>query len=291
MSWRVVVVKSRSKLDYKLDYLVIRTEDKTSRVHLSEIAVLLIESTAVSLTAYLLSELTKQKIKVIFCDEKCNPQSELLPLYGSHDTSRKIREQIRWNEEVKKLIWAEIVRAKIQGQLSNLPPACADERSLLSAYMREIEPGDTTNREGHAAKVYFHALFGKDFSRSDENVTNAALNYGYSILLSAFNREVVASGYLTQLGIAHDNVFNPFNLSCDLMEPFRPFVDRLVLDSAFTVFEHEQKMKMVDILNMQIVMGGQNPHLLHAIKLYTASVFHAIEERDIALIKKPYYEL
>ena len=75
------------------------------------------------------------------------------------------------------------------------------------------------------------------------------------------------------------------------MEPFRPFVDRLVLDSAFTVFEHEQKMKMVDILNMQIVMGGQNPHLLHAIKLYTASVFHAIEERDIALIKKPYYEL
>ena len=114
MSWRVVVVKSRSKLDYKLDYLVIRTEDKTARVHLSEIAVLLIESTAVSLTAYLLSELTKQKIKVIFCDEKCNPQAELLPLYGSHDASRKVREQIRWNEETKKLIWAEIVRAKIQ---------------------------------------------------------------------------------------------------------------------------------------------------------------------------------
>ena len=291
MSWRVVVVKSRSKLDYKLDYLVIRTENKTSRVHLSEIAVLLIESTAVSLTAYLLSELTKQKIKVIFCDEKCNPTAELLPLYGSHDTSRKVREQIRWNEECKKLVWAEIVRAKIQGQMSNLPESCGEEIALLSSYIREIEAGDPTNREGHAAKVYFHALFGKDFSRSDENVTNAALNYGYSILLSAFNREVVASGYLTQLGIAHDNVFNPFNLSCDLMEPFRPFVDRVVWEAGWTTFAHEQKMQLVDILNMQIVMCGQNPHLLHAIKLYTASVFHAIEQRDISLIKKPNYEL
>ncbi len=80
-------------------------------------------------------------------------------------------------------------------------------------YINEIEFGDVTNREGHAAKVYFNALFGMDFTRSAENVTNAALNYGYSLLLSTFNRCVVANGYITQLGLFHDNVFNQFNLS------------------------------------------------------------------------------
>ena len=193
MSWRVIVIKSKSKLDYKMDYLVIRTESKVSRVHLSEISVLLIESTAVSLTAYLLSELIKKKIKVIFCDEKYNPQSELVSLYGSYDTSRKIHEQISWKTETKKIIWAEIVRAKIIGQISNLPNDSHYAAELLSKYVSEIEAGDATNREAHAAKVYFNALFGKDFSRSDDHIINAALNYGYGIILSAFNREIVAT--------------------------------------------------------------------------------------------------
>ena len=118
MSWRVMVIKSKSKLDYKMDYLVIRTESKVSRVHLSEISVLLIESTAVSLTAYLLSELIK-----------------------------------------KKIIWAEIVRAKIIGQISNLPNDSHYAAELLSKYVSEIEAGDATNREAHAAKVYFNALY------------------------------------------------------------------------------------------------------------------------------------
>ena len=105
-----------------MEYLVVRTEEATSRIHLSEIAVLLIESTAVSLTAYLLAELCRHKIKVIVCDEKCDPCAELVRFYGSHDCPRKVREQMRWGEELKKLVWADIVRTKIAGQLSNLPP-------------------------------------------------------------------------------------------------------------------------------------------------------------------------
>lgn len=101
MSWRVVTVSSLSKLDYKMDYLVVRNTDGVKRIHLSEISVLMIESTAVSLTAYLLCELNKRKIDVIFCDERRLPYGMLLPLYGSHNASLKLREQIQWKDPVK----------------------------------------------------------------------------------------------------------------------------------------------------------------------------------------------
>ena len=291
MGWRIVVIKNKSKLDYKMDYLVVRTEEKTTRVHIDEISILLIESTSVSLTAYLLAELSRKKVKVIFCDEKCNPVSELCNLYGSHDTSRKVREQIKWNEETKKIVWAEIVRTKIAGQLSNLDVKCSSERELLRQYISEILPGDTTNREGHAAKVYFNALFGTSFSRSDDNMINAALNYGYSILLSAFNREITMCGYLTQIGIFHDNMFNSFNLSCDFMESFRPFVDRLVLKLNLDKFEHEEKIKIANVLNETIKINGQNQYIANAIHIYTLSLFDALLENDVSKIKNPAYEL
>ncbi len=290
MSWRTVVIKSRAKLDYKMEYLVVRTEQSTSRIHLGEIAVLMIESTAVSLTAYLLSELCRHKVKVIFCDEKYDPQSELIPLYGSHDCNRKVKEQLGWSGEIKRLVWADVVRTKIAGQLSNLPAEAKEARLLLSSYMRDVAPGDPTNREGHAAKVYFNALFGMDFSRGDENPVNAALNYGYGILLSAFNRELVSCGYLTELGIFHDNVFNRFNLSCDLMEPFRPFVDRAVLSLKPSKLEHEEKMQILDVLNMPVRIRETDRHLLNAIRIYTHSVLDALNDGDVENVRNPSYE-
>lgn len=291
MSWRIVTITSRAKLDYKMDYLVVRTEEKINRIHLSEISLLLIESTAVSLTAYLLCELARHKIKVIFCDEKRNPFGELTQYYGSHDTSLRIRTQIAWQPEIKAFVWSEIVRAKIIGQISVLPKERTDAINLLQSYIPEIEPGDQTNREAHAAKVYFNALFGMTFSRNAEDVTNAALNYGYGILLSAFNREVAACGYLTQIGIFHDSMFNPFNLSCDLMEPFRPFVDQIVYEKQFHELEHEQKILLVQQLNREIVIDEKRHYLNNAIKLYCRSVFEALNEKDLSKIKFPQYEL
>ena len=103
MSWRIVVISNSAKLDYKMNYMLVR-QDTITRIHLSEVGLLLIESTAVSLTASLLAELVKRKIRVIFCDEKRNPLSELMPYYGSHDTSAKIRKQVAWNTPVKESV-------------------------------------------------------------------------------------------------------------------------------------------------------------------------------------------
>lgn len=291
MSWRVVVVSSRAKLDYKMDYLVVRNEIETKRIHLSEISVLVIESTAVSLTAYLLCELTKRKINIIFCDDKRLPLSSVVPFYGSHDTSLKFRSQIGWDKEIKRFVWAEIVRAKIRGQYCVLEKYDKEGRDLLEGYLSQIEPGDDTNREGHAAKVYFNALFGNDFSRSLDNTINAALNYGYSIFLSIVAREITACGYCTQLGIFHDNMFNQYNLASDLMEPFRPFVDITAVETDLSKFEHDEKMEFVKLLNKEIKIDGRNNVMTNAIKIYVKSVFDAIGERNISLIKFPEYEL
>ena len=171
MSWRIIVISKRAKLDLQLGYMVVRA-DEITKIVLSEISMVLIESTAVSLTTSLLAELAKRKIKVIFCDEKRNPCSELVNYYGSHDTSNKIRKQIVWKQNTKESVWTEIVTEKIRKQKELLEILGKEESNLLASYLEEIEWGDKTNREGHAAKVYFNALFGMDFTRTEDCNTN-----------------------------------------------------------------------------------------------------------------------
>ena len=284
MSWRTIVITKRAKLDLQLGFMVVRGED-TTKVALNEIAVVLIESTAVSLTTSLLAELMKRKVKVIFCDEKRNPSSELVSYYGSHDTSNKIRKQIAWRQNTKEAVWTEIVSEKIRKQKELLELLGKEEAELLSSYLQQIAWNDETNREGHAAKVYFNALFGLDFTRTEDNLINAALNYGYSIILSSFTREIVANGYITQLGLFHDNMFNQFNLASDLMEPFRPLVDKCVLGMKLEQFEHEEKMWLVDILNQEVQIDGKIQYVSNAIKIYCKSVFDALNEDDSAFVR------
>lgn len=290
MSWRIVVISKRAKLDYQLGYMVVRNEEVT-KIHLGEIATVLIESTAVSITTSLLAELTKKKIKVIFCDEKRNPSSELIGYYGSHDISNKVRKQIQWNCSIKDAVWTEIVTEKIRKQKELLEYLGKEESGVLQSYLNEICWKDETNREGHAAKVYFNALFGLSFTRTEDSLVNAALNYGYSIILSAFTREIVAGGYITQLGLFHDNMFNQFNFASDLMEPFRILVDREVVNMSMTEFAQDEKMHLVDILNQEVVIDGRKQYVNNAIKIYCKSVFDALNENDSALIRFYKFEL
>ena len=286
MSWRVVVISRRAKLDYKMWQLVMRTDTETKRVHIDEISVLIIEDTSVSVTAYLLSELISKKVKVIFCDTKRNPSSELVSYNGSYDCSAKIRNQIKWTDDIKFSIWTEIVTDKIRKQSEFLRELGKKEESeLLNNYISEMKFNDENNREGHAAKVYFNAIFGKNFTRSNDCVINAALNYGYSIILSAFNRECSVNGYITQLGLFHNNMFNFFNLSCDLMEPFRVIVDRNVVKNKYTEFVTEEKYSLINILNETVYINNTEQYVINAIRIYCRSIFEAINTNDVSAIK------
>lgn len=285
MSWRTVVITRQAKLEEKLNYLYVRDAESTTKIHLSEISVLMIESTAVSLTASLLCELSKRKIKVIFCDEKRSPQSELISYNDGCDTSLKLKKQIAWTEDFKKAVWTEIVREKILMQANLLYEMEKEECDMLYRYIDEICFGDSTNREGHAAKVYFNSLFGKDFTRQNDSPTNAALNYGYSLILSCFNREIVALGYTTKLGLFHDNMFNCFNLSSDLMEPFRPLVDREVCTMFGDAFGKEEKAQLLGVLNQNVQFCGKSQAVANAIRLYCKCVTDALCENDLGKLR------
>lgn len=289
MGYRTVVISNRCKLNLKMGYMEVRAEE-TKRVYMEEIDVLIIENPAVSLTGCLLSALIENKVKVIFCDEKRNPQSELIPLYGSHDSARKLKTQLEWNDDVCGAVWTYIVGEKIRKQSQLLKKLNhISESELLESYIAKLTFMDETNREGHAAKVYFNALFGKDFTRNTSNATNAALNYGYSLILSIVNREIVANGFTTQLGLFHDNIYNHFNLSSDLMEPFRIVVDMLVESEKFEKFEAEEKHKMLSILQQQVEINNTSQILTNAIRIYVKSILDALTEKDLSYIS--FYEL
>lgn len=292
MSWRTVIITGVAKLDYKMEYLVVRKVDSTKRVHLSEIEMLIIESTTVSVTTALLSALIQHKTKVIFCDDKHNPESELIPCYGSYDSSGKVKDQVNWGADIKEMIWTEIIAEKIRKQREHLlERKLYDSAELLGQYIGEIQPGDITNREGHAAKVYFNALFGKSFTRSSECSINASLNYGYGILLSYFNRNISANGYLTQLGLFHDNRFNPYNLASDLMEPFRILVDRRVVEMEPVKFDKEEKHELIALMQERIIIDGKSHTISNGVRIYCKSIFDAINDRDVSQIKYYSYEL
>lgn len=281
MSWRIVVVSKNCKLDYKMGFLVVRSIDQLLKIHLSEIAVLLIESTAVSLTSYLLCELINQKVKVIFCDHKRMPLSELLNLQGSYDSFEKITTQFHWSEEIKNSAWKQIIERKILNQslvLNSL--GFTEESTFLAEQSKEIEWMDQTNREGAAAKLYFSTLFGNNFSRQAPSIVNAALNYAYAVVLSAVTREISIAGYLPQLGIAHHNKFNSFNFSCDLIEPLRPIIDHWVITLAPQELNSREKHKLVEILEAEVSFDERKHHFLSALRLYVQSVLRVLNSID-----------
>ena len=283
--WRVIVITGRSKLDLRYNSISIRRDNGTDFIHIGEVNTLILETTTISITAALMCELIKQKVKVIFCDEKSNPHFELLPFYGSHDCSAKIKEQIAWTDFLKESLWTIIVTEKIENQMKLLKKLNKEEYKILQEYASQIEYNDNTNREGHSAKIYFSALFGNNFSRNKENSLNAFLNYGYQLLLSTFNKEIVANGYLTQIGIFHKNMFNYYNLSSDLMEPFRVIVDELAYKENPQKFEKDEKRKLQNILNLKFRINNVNHYLSDIIKIYTKSIFDALSANDLSLVR------
>ncbi len=290
--WRVVVIRSRAKLEVKLNHLVVRSLEGTSRVHLKEIDVLVVENTGTSLSVALLEALWQNKINVVFCDGKHLPAAQLLALYGSHDCAARLQDQLAWTREAKDAVWGYIIKAKIAKQAECLMHFDLPEANQLLDYVEDVVGGDVSNREGHAAKVYFNALFGHDFFRSVDSKLNSALDYGYSIILSTVARDVVAAGCITQLGIFHHNTFNPYNLASDLMEPFRPLVDMIVygFSTEEAILSTEEKMALVDVLNKTIRIDGFKTTVLNGIRVYVRSVLDALSCGDVTRIRMYDYE-
>lgn len=241
---------------------------------------IMVENCMVSITSYLINELANKKIKIIFCDEKHNPSCEMMPYYGSFNTSKKILNQTNWKKDRKDEAWRQIVKHKIHNQAMILKKLEIEDYQKILEYEEQVEVADKTNREGHAAKVYFNLLFGQDFIRGADDNTNIALDYGYSILLSILNREIVSKGYITPLGLNHRSEFNQFNLSCDLMEVYRPLVDEIVYRNREFAFDKTYKYKLIDICNKKITIEDKEQYLSNAVPIFIKSVFDFLENDE-----------
>ncbi|MDR0932146.1 MAG: type II CRISPR-associated endonuclease Cas1 [Victivallales bacterium] len=285
--FRTIVINKRCKLDSLLGSMVIRSV-KEERVHISEIETLIIESTAVALTAALVTDLSEAGANIIFCDRKHLPSSVFTPVHAHYSAAKNIREQIAWSEELKAQCWKLVVKEKIRQQALHLAHhGKKSEHNLLMAYRKEVLDGDSDNREAHAAAAYFRTLFGANFSRNNSDSVNNALNYGYTLLTATFAREISACGYIPELGIFHRGMENAFNLASDLMEPFRPAVDRLAM--MLPEEEESHKRSILRVLNSQLEINGGNQSFIPAVRIYLHRIFRFMrgEVEDIFTLGIP----
>ena len=278
MGWRTVVVNTHSKLSYKNNHLIFKDASRTELIHLSEVDILLLETTDIVLSTMLIKRLVDENILVIFCDDKRLPTAMLMPYYARHDSSWQLSNQITWSEDVKAEVWTTIIAQKILNQAMYLGDCGFFEKSqsVIDLY-NGLELFDPSNREGHAARIYFNTLFGNDFSREQDNDINAALDYGYTLILSMFAREVVVCGCMTQFGLKHANQFNQFNLASDVMEPFRPIIDRIVYENRNNDFV-KIKRELFTIFSDTFLYNGKEMYLSNIVSDYTKKVIKTLNQ-------------
>lgn len=202
------------------------TEEARS-IPIEDIGMVILEEEQCSISLPLLNALTGNNVAVVFCNNRM-PCSMLLNLDSNNTQGESFRAQAEASEPLKKGIWKQVVEAKIRNQAALLKKT-GKEGALLKPYYLNVKSGDSDNREGGAAKIYWNLLFGEGFVRSREGeAPNNLLNYGYTILRAAVARALMGSGLLPAFGIFHRNRYNAFPLADDIMEPYRPYVDEIV---------------------------------------------------------------
>lgn len=244
---------------------------------IEDIGFLVLENQKIIITLPLLDEMIQNNVAVIFCDSTHYPASMLLNLNGHHLQQEIFRHQIEAGAPLKKNLWKQTVEAKIRNQAALLK-YIGKEYKHVAYFSGNVKSGDSDNREGAAARIYWPVLFGDDFSRQRFGPPpNNMLNYGYAILRAAVARALAGSGLLATLGIHHHNRYNAFCLADDIMEPYRPFVDGLV----FQLYEQfgcsgdltsDLKMRLFEILSVDVGFKKIKRPLMIGLSMTTASL-------------------
>lgn len=258
--------------------------NETVTIPIEDIGVVMIDNNQIQLTSSLISDLINNNVVIVICDEKHLPSGMLMPMFSHHAFTEKMYQQIESSVPLKKNLWQQTIIAKINNQAALLSELGISD-SKLKYYSRNVKSGDSDNCEGRAAAYYWDKIFGVDsnFTRAREGDSpNNLLNYGYAILLAIVARGIVGSGLLPAMGIHHRNKYNPWCLASDLMEPYRPFVDRIVIN----ILEEEEnveylvpslKKKLLQIPVIDVYMDGKSSPLMVAIQRTTSSLSNCFE--------------
>lgn len=276
---RTLVFSSPVNLSLRNNQLVISYKDipnEAQTVPIEDIAVVMIENQMTTASIPLLNALTEANVSVIICDSRGMPRSMLQNLDSHNLQGEILRNQLEAGEVLKKQLWKQIVEAKIRNQ-SGLLLQLGKSGEKLKPLYSNVKSGDTDNREGIAARIYFQELFGTDFVRDrTQPGLNMFLNYGYTILRAAVARSVVSSGLFPAIGLYHHNRSNAFPLVDDLMEPYRPYVDEVVYNMWQTQvvekLDKDAKAKLINILYCDTKFHNITRPLQVGLSITTASL-------------------
>lgn len=292
MAWRGLHISQPARLTHRNTQVVVeRDEDETPLTFpVEDIAWIILDTPQVSVTGALLTALAVSGVALIVPDGKHHPAGMLLSFHQHHAQSAVAHAQIAASGPLKKRLWQKIIAAKIENQAAVLRAIGSERAEGLSAMARRVRSGDPDNLEAQAARAYWSALF-ETFRRHDEDRRNGLLNYGYAVVRAALARALAASGLLPAFGLHHNSRVNPFNLVDDLLEPFRPLVDRMARARApeedgdeLTVADRRH---MAGILAESVSIGEERLTVLAATEAVAASLVRAIDGGDASLLVAP----
>lgn len=291
MGWRILQITKPCKLSVKNRQLVYEPfEGDLLKLPLEDISVLILENKQILFSNSLLSELAEYDVVLFSCDASHLPSGTFFPYHNHSRYSEIAWIQLESSEPLKKRLWQEVVKAKINNQAAVLEALNKDVSKKLFEIAKLVQSGDAKNAEAYAANLYWKYLF-EDFNRSDENnIINSALNYGYAIIRGAMARAVVGAGLMPCFGIHHANKLNQFNLVDDLMEPFRPFVDyQVALMELKDVKEltSELKNQLIAVMTANCLINKEEICLLYSTEIEAASVAKCFKNKSVADLRIP----
>ena len=250
-----------------------------------DIGIVVLDNKQITITSGVLEALLENNSAVITCDSKSMPVGLMLPLYGNTTQNERFRQQLDASVPLKKQLWQQTIKSKIDNQASVLEKCTAEEVKCMRIWANDVKSGDPDNLEARAAAYYWQGLFAnvKGFTREREGISpNNLLNYGYAILRAIVARGLVTSGLLPTLGIHHHNRYNAYCLADDIMEPYRPYVDELVfglvqLHGSNLELTKEIKACLLTIPTLEVKIGGKRSPLMVAVGQTTASLYKCFD--------------
>lgn len=248
---------------------------------IEDLGVVVLDNKQITITSGVMEALLENNCALITCDSKSMPVGLMLPLYGNTTQNERFRKQLDASVPLKKQLWQQTIQAKINNQAGVLAVCIQEEAKCMRIWASDVRSGDPDNLEARAAAYYWKTLFANldGFTRDRDGIPpNNLLNYGYAILRAVVARGLVSSGLLPTLGIHHHNRYNAYCLADDIMEPYRPFVDKLVFElynqyGETVSLTKELKASLLSIPTLEVRIGGKRSPLMVAVGQTTASLY------------------
>lgn len=278
------------KIRISQEKLIIETKEEEKEIALKDIKVVIFQNDKATITISTLIKLNENKILIIFCNEKSQPQLQVLDLYSNYKVTERIKEQILWTDKNKKNCFLEIIKNKINHQKELLEYFSKEEAKCLEDIIKKLnkkmKSDEIRAMEGLAARIYFQGLFGSNFKRFEKDIENIGLNYGYTLLRALISKIVIAKGLHPSLGIEHKSILNNFNLADDLIEIFRPMVDYIVYlyISSYEEFQWECKRKLLEVLYQKIKFDGKFYKIESVIEKYIDEIINYMNNNKKKII-------